>query len=261
MIKPYSKITTIDMWTDPYISKQMLKYHINPEHDIASRRQDIIIKTCRFISQYIGKPSKICDFGCGPGLYTNELQQLKHDVIGVDVSKRSLAYAQEHNSNVKYINMNYVTDTLNEQIDVAMLIYCDFGALTPTSRNQFLRNLHKTLKDDGLFFFDVFNDKRFEELEENTVNYEETDGFFMPGKAKITSQYTKYPDMFLSLSYYKAVGQKTIELYNWDKHYSHQEINTLMNDYGFIVIDYFSNTIGKKNYQNSDLFMFVCKKI
>ncbi len=25
------------MWTDPYISKQLLELHINPDHDIASR--------------------------------------------------------------------------------------------------------------------------------------------------------------------------------------------------------------------------------
>lgn len=47
--KPFSRITTIDMWTDPYISLQMLSFHLDQSHDISSRRGQTINETIEFI--------------------------------------------------------------------------------------------------------------------------------------------------------------------------------------------------------------------
>ena len=43
------------MWTDPYISGQLLKVHLNPEVDLASRKQNAIDSTVQWILEKIGK--------------------------------------------------------------------------------------------------------------------------------------------------------------------------------------------------------------
>jgi SAM-dependent methyltransferase len=260
MITPYSKVTTIDMWTDPYISKQMLHYHLSFQNDIASRRYQTIEKTVDFISSYIGPNTSICDFGCGPGLYTNLLQQKGHRVYGVDISSNSLNYARNQNPNVTYKQLNYITDSLGESVDHAMMIWCDFGAMTPKGRSSFLQNLKQTLKPGGYFFFDVFSVNHFNQLVESLSHRTETDGFFMEGDVNITSKLVKYPSMNLSLSYDEAVGYKTIELYNWDKHYTVEEMKILLNDNGFDIVEYYSDTMGNKDFTDNELLFFVCKK-
>ncbi|MBU0997783.1 MAG: class I SAM-dependent methyltransferase [Firmicutes bacterium] len=260
-MKPYGKITTIDMWTDPYISKQMLKYHLNFESDIASRKLDTIKESCKFLLNTFTRGSTICDFGCGPGLYGNYLQQMGYQVIGVDISENSLEYARKQNSNVIYLNMNYVSETLPQKIDNAMMIYCDFGALSPNDRKQFLNNLKKVLNPNGFFIFDVFSDKRFDSLEESSVRYEDKDGFFLPGNAVVESRLIKFTDRKISLSYDKAVGIRTIELYNWDQHYNYKEMQTYMNKQGFRIVDYYSDTVGNKDFTKNDILMFLCQKM
>lgn len=259
-MKPFEKITTLDMWTDPYISKQMLKYHLDTNNDIASRKLKTIQETCNFISDLVPLNSTICDFGCGPGLYTNILQRLGFNVIGVDVSKSSLDYARSQNDKVKYLNLDYVNDELEDQIDLAMMIYCDFGALPPGNQIKFLKNLRKSLKPKGIFIFDVFSNKRFNNLKEVETEYNQTDGFFMEGPAKILSKITKFNEDKVSLSYDKAIGWKTVELFNWDQHYTPKEIKKLLNSNDFEVIDYYSDTIGNADFSSNEIMMFICKK-
>jgi SAM-dependent methyltransferase len=247
------------MWSDPYISKQMLKYHLSFGDDIASRKLETIEKTVDFIDGRISKFSSVCDFGCGPGLYTNLLEKKGYEVIGIDISDNSLEYARSVNPKVRYINMNYVEKRLDEKVDVILNIYCDFGALSYEARDKVLDNVYHTLNENGLFIFDVFSINRYNKLEEKEVTFNQVDGFFMEGHCDITSSLIKMEDN-ISLSYDKAVGNKTIQLYNWDKHYSVEEIKDLVGKHGFKVIDYFSDTVGNKEFDDNELFMFICEK-
>jgi SAM-dependent methyltransferase len=261
VISPYSKTTTITMWSDPYISKQMLQYHLQFDNDIASRKYATIEKTVDFLSNFIGKEKSICDFGCGPGLYTNLLQHKGHTVYGVDISESSLAYAQSRNAHVTYQKMNYIETPLPHKIDVGMMIWCDFGAMLPDGRVEFLKNLRKSLNLGGLFIFDVFSVHRFDTLYEQENTYQDTDGFFMEGPCTVITKLVKYPALKLSLSYDKAVGNRTVELYNWDKHYDPYEMKILLEDNGFELLDYYSDTVGNKAFTNNEIYLFIAKMI
>ncbi|HOJ15222.1 MAG TPA: class I SAM-dependent methyltransferase, partial [Deltaproteobacteria bacterium] len=46
---------------------------------------------------------RILDLGCGPGLYTKRLSDAGYDVTGMDYSRRSIAYAKEHDTETRYI--------------------------------------------------------------------------------------------------------------------------------------------------------------
>lgn len=76
--QPFSIYTADTLWTDPHIAQQMLKAHLNPNTDSASRRAAFIEASVNWLqTQFNVRPgTRIADFGCGPGLYTTRLAQL-----------------------------------------------------------------------------------------------------------------------------------------------------------------------------------------
>ncbi|HEY5730513.1 MAG TPA: class I SAM-dependent methyltransferase [Anaerolineales bacterium] len=60
-------------WNDPYISMQMLKAHLDPNIDAASRKPEIIDRSVRWLMGTLGLKAgaSILDLGCGPGLYAS----------------------------------------------------------------------------------------------------------------------------------------------------------------------------------------------
>lgn len=258
MDRTYSKKTTIELWTDPYISKKMLEAHLDPYNDAASRKKETIKKTCDFIEQILPISKSICDYGCGPGLYTNILEQKGYKVTGIDVSKNSIAYAKAQNRNVTYLKMNYIEEVLKNKVDFIMMIYCDFGAMSPYEQVHTLNNIKQSLKPNGLFFFDVMNDDYFNKTSEIEQTYEETDGFFMKGYAEIKRQVIKYPKDKLILTHYHINGNKEVDFYNYDKCYNALDMRTFLEENGYEIIDVYSDTTGKKEF-NTDTLAFLAR--
>jgi len=85
-------------WNDPTFSRRMLKEHLSQKHDAASRRTAKIKKQVDWIHNFVlgGKPSRILDLGCGPGLYSARLSALEHACRGIDFGPASITYALEH---------------------------------------------------------------------------------------------------------------------------------------------------------------------
>jgi SAM-dependent methyltransferase len=146
-------------WDDSHISSKMLEAHLNPNWEAASRRHSDIDASVNWLSSLIPACSKILDLGCGPGLYTKRLSNQGYEVTGLDISKRSIAYAQEHDQQSKYIYENYLELDYTEAFDAITLIYCDYGALTYNERQTLLGKVFCALKPGGQFIFDVFTKK------------------------------------------------------------------------------------------------------
>lgn len=65
--------STSSIWTDEYISKNLLAAHLDLSNDGASRSKATLDKTLNWIKEIIPKGSNVLDLGCGPGLYDVEL--------------------------------------------------------------------------------------------------------------------------------------------------------------------------------------------
>jgi len=158
---------TAFMWDDPHIGRYLLKTHLDPEMDLASRKSVSIQKTVDWIlSQYTKQGSRVLDLGCGPGLYTSALALKGHHVTGLDISPVSIAYAREEaakkNLPIDYIHGDYLSTDLGEGLyDLVIMIYTDLGVLNSTQRDILLKKVHKALKPGGVFIFDVLNDRDF----------------------------------------------------------------------------------------------------
>ena len=99
------KQSEINFWDDEYISKQLLKAHLDTNFEGASRNFNFIEDSVNWIVT-VANPAnypKLLDLGCGPGLYAEKFAQKGYKVTGIDFSKRSINYAQNRN---KETNLN-----------------------------------------------------------------------------------------------------------------------------------------------------------
>jgi SAM-dependent methyltransferase len=83
-------------WHDPDFSRRMLVQHLDPGHDRASRRPEIIDTHVGWIFEEVlgGRPGRVLDLGCGPGLYTERLAGLGCRCVGIDFSPAAIDHAR-----------------------------------------------------------------------------------------------------------------------------------------------------------------------
>lgn len=89
-------------WNEEGFSGRMLEEHLSQEHDMASRRSATIDAHVDWIHGELlgGRPSRVLDLGCGPGLYCERLARLGHECRGIDYSPASIRHARREASNL-----------------------------------------------------------------------------------------------------------------------------------------------------------------
>lgn len=112
------------LWTDPHIAKQMLKLHLDPENDAASRNAKSIGAAVQWISSRVPAKGSIVDLGCGPGLYAEQLAALGFGMTGIDISKNTIRYAsssaRRKKLNISYLNRSYLADPIPGAYDATL---------------------------------------------------------------------------------------------------------------------------------------------
>lgn len=260
---------TIDkLWNGDYVSKQMLKYHLG-EGDAASRNMDFITASTKFISERfeLDRDKSVIDFGCGPGLYTSAFSKMGAKVTGVDLSVNSIKHArrvaQTENLDIEYINMNYLQYEGQQAFDLATLIYCDFCVLSKKQRHNMLSIMGQSIKDDGQIFMDVTTDKMYENRSESyAYNFVNEDGFWFKEAYHEFKTCFNYDDQRVSLDKYVIIKEdETIEVYNWLKYFTFEEIEKEFHDAGLKITECYSDVSGKKYENDTEIMALIAKKI
>lgn len=256
-------------WDDPHISKSMLEAHLNPDSSGASRTLPVIEKTVEhLVSASILKPhDKILDLGCGPGLYSSRLCQKGIWVTGIDISKRSINYAQkkadELRLDIEYICSNFFDITYDQAYDSVLQIYGELSTFSNEARNRLLRIIHKALKKDGLFIFDIST--RVLRMREGLRNrwYFSEDGFWRTGRYLVLEQGFDYPENDSWLNQYTVIdedgGMKTYRI--WFHDYSLQTISEVLNDNGFQVEHVWNDLTGEAYSDGGDWIAIAARKV
>jgi 2-polyprenyl-3-methyl-5-hydroxy-6-metoxy-1,4-benzoquinol methylase len=263
----YEKGTAV-MWTDPYISKQLLQIHLHPDMDLASRKQSTIQSTAKWVLAKAAKEGmNILDLGCGPGLYSEIYAKKGHHVTGVDFSENSIAYAKQEAKdkglNITYLYQNYLElDVPENQFDLATLIYTDLGPLLPSERDQLLANINKALKPGGILIFDVLNDKNLES-KVSPKNWEAADkGFWREGPYLALSESFLYKEQKVILSQHVVVEESNTDVYRfWTHFFSQADLLEILSPYDFTDLGFHEDVLPEGDLWNGDNVTFcVCRK-
>jgi len=206
----YAEGTAV-MWTDPYISQQLLALHIDAQSDTASRRSQSIEAIVRHVSAKIDVGSAVLDLGCGPGLYATRLARAGHRVTGIDFSAGSIAYARDaavkDGCDIDYVCADYLDAVLGDGYDIVVMIYCDFGVLSADARQTLLRKVHSALKPGGLFFFDALNEKTIGKLSFQRNWDAAPSGFWKDGPYICLEESFHYPDAKATLDQHIVIDE------------------------------------------------------
>ena len=157
--QPYSRYTADALWTSPDISEMMLRFHLDGSVDLASRRTAFIESSVDWINARfeLGPGKRVIDLGCGPGLYTNRLARSGAAVTGIDFAELSVDHARAEAARegltIDYVVGDYLAFETDERFDLAMVIMCDYCALSPEQRARLIERVRQLLEPGGAFLF------------------------------------------------------------------------------------------------------------
>jgi len=255
-------------WTDPYIAKQLLKVHLDPSVDAASRPLETINKSVEWLIRILDLRinDSVLDLGCGPGLYASYLAQQGLNVTGVDYSQNSITYAtqkaREDGLGIEYRCQDYLQLQEQPRFDAVFLIYGDFCTFSPESRFKLLANIKQSLKPEGYFVLDVSTTflRRRVGLQKNW--HVEQNGFWRQGTVLVLEQGFEYEnDLFLD-QYIVIEEYGKISVYrNWFQDYTPESIRSEIQANGFSVESLWSDLIGTPYQEKSEWIGVVARKL
>lgn len=262
----YEKGTTV-MWTDEHISKQLLNIHLNPDSDLASRKETTINSTLEWILENTPQTRmNILDLGCGPGLYSKRLVEKGHKVTGMDFSISSLEYArkeaEKNKLDITYRHQNYLELQDKNKYDLVLLIYTDFGVLLPEEQDKLLSKIYKSLKPGGIFIFDVLNTKN---VEENVAskNWEiAEEGFWRDHPYILLSDSFLYPEDAVVLYQHMVIDDFKTDIYRfWTHFYSQEKLDMMLRQHDFQNITFHENVLPKEDLLSGHTTFCIANKI
>ncbi len=251
--QPFQFYTADELWTDEHTSKKMLEYHLNETVNMSSRNKKFIERSVKWIASRFGvnETTKIADFGCGPGLYTERLAELGAIVTGIDFSENSIRYAKQSagrkNLEINYVLMNYLDFDTADRFDLIMMIMCDFCALSPDQRKTMLSKFRSLLKPEGSVLLDVYSLNSFNRKEESAAyEFNQLNGFWSSDDYYCFVNTFKYDNEHVVLDKYTIIEEKrTRTVYNWLHYFSEDSLRGEFEENGFRVDSLYSDVAGK----------------
>lgn len=257
------------LWADDHRAAQMLAFHLDGASDVSSRNAGFIDRSCSWITDTfgLGAGKSVCDFGCGPGLYTSRLARSGAQVTGLDFSKQSIEYARaqalEAAQEITYLHVNYLEFEPRGRFDLITMIMCDFCALSPAQRRELLGIFKDCLKDDGAILLDVYSMAAYTEraeasfYERNQLNrfwcaedyYCFVNTFKYDADAVVLDKYSIFPE---------SGGAQTV--YNWLQYFSPESLGTELSQAGFAVEGTYRDVSGQPSGERDPEFAVVARK-
>lgn len=255
--EPFSVYTTDVLWTDPHLSRQMLRYHLDPDSDLASRRPSTIDAIVGWIDERFGlQGSAVCDLGCGPGLYARRFAERGARVCGLDFSATSLAHARGEADalglDIDYRQANYLEDPLPPDQNLFTMIYCDLSTLSPVQRRLIYRKVRQALRPGGAFVFDVMSTDAYDSMQERTTcEHNAMGGFWTAGDSFTFHSTFKYDAGKITLDKYTIVEpHRSWQVFNWMQHFNEADMADELAQNGFDPHEFITRFVadGEKSF-------------
>ena len=265
---PFETYTAEVLWNDEHISRNMLRFHLDGETELASRPHAFIDRSADWIADRfsLADGRRVADFGCGPGLYATRFAATGAEVTGIDLSQRSIAHAegeaQKLGLDIDFVLGNYLDFRPEGVFDLVTLIYCDLCALSPDQRRRLLTTFHDLLADGGSVLLDVFTLQAFAGRQEATGHgHRLMHGFWAPGDYWGFLDTFKYDDEKVVLDKYTVVEpHQTRCVYNWLQYFSFESLSDEFARCGLQIVERFADLTGAP-HQDGDMMTVVAQKL
>lgn len=101
----------------------------------------------------------IIDLACGKGRHSIFLNKLGYNVLGLDLSKKSIEYASDFSSDTLAFDVHDMREPLPvTNVDIVVNLFTSFGYFDDKRVNEeVLQQVYNGLKPEGLFIIDFMN--------------------------------------------------------------------------------------------------------
>lgn len=108
------------------------------------------------------KGSKLIDIACGKGRHANYFNKKGLDVVGIDLSKNSIAIAKQFENSSLMFDVHDMREVYKENyFDIATNLFTSFGYFNNKTDNfNAIHSIAKNLKKEGLLIIDFMNVKK-----------------------------------------------------------------------------------------------------
>ncbi|MGG0942431.1 methyltransferase domain-containing protein [Bacillus subtilis] len=259
---------TQEIWLDPDRADFVLKSHFDENIPGGSRERSFINETVDFISEIapVENCKKVIDLGCGPGLYSQMLAMKGYNVVGVDFNKKSIEYAiseaKKRDLSIDYRNEDITNIEIENEFDLALLIYQIYCVFSSENRKKILSNVHRGLKSGGLVLLDVLSDTSYEKFQQNLMwSLSRKDNPLSDRKYLTLYASIKYPNKVTLAKNVLVFGDGEIVNYNyWNQYFSIESLEKEVNDAGFTLEKVYADVNGGDYINNSEFFAVLLKK-
>lgn len=259
--------TGIPFWDDEHISKQMLKAHLGPECEGASRSFAFMDQSVKWIKELVSPAEhpQLLDVGCGPGLYAERFAKAGYRVTGVDFSERSIQYAKrsaaEQGLEITYRYQDYLQLALAQSFDFAAMIYCDYGALSQSNRRLLLQKIYEHLKPSGKFLLDVFSMQKYVAFAEGQTWERNPHGGFWTKKPHIVLNGNERYGHNVTLEQIAVLTQSEVAVYHlWTTYFTQESLIEEALVAGFRLRGAFSDVAGTAISEKSQTIAMLFEK-
>lgn len=241
----------VNFWDDPHISEQMLTAHLDPGFEGASRTAAFMNRSAEWITR-LAPPAErpaLLDVGCGPGLYAERFHDAGYRVTGIDFSRRSIAHARqraaETGRGIDYDHANYLKMDYQEAFDLAVLIYCDYGALSPAEGAELLARIHRSLRPGGMLLLDAFTPAKYAAFPERRVWERHANGGFWRPDSHIAIHEDRRYDELVTLEKTVVVSAGEVQSHLiWNRYFPRDLLWAELEAAGFRTPSFFGDVAG-----------------
>ena len=228
-------------WEDPYISAQLLRAHLDDATDAASRPSATIEATVdRLVRDgVVGPGVRVLDLGCGPGRYSELLAAAGCRVTGVDLSPRSIAYAQQR-ATARGLVIDYRVADFRElddaaAYDVVLQVFGELATFSDAVRDEVLARVRRALVPGGRLVFDVSTPQLRSRVGANHGWAVQESGFWRAGPHLVLTDGYAYPDDVWCDQFVVADDDGATAYRMWFHDYTPETLAPVLERAGFCV--------------------------
>ena len=257
-------------WHELGFSRRMLREHLTQSHDLASRRSEKVDAHVDWIHREVlsGKPAKILDLGCGPGLYASRFARLGHRCVGIDFSPASIEYARERvaeeSLDCDYIHADIRSAVYGKDYGLAMLIFGEFNVFKPSDVARILRKVYDSLNAGGIMLLEAHTNEAIEEFGQRPATwYASESGLFSDSPHLCLQENFWDADVGVVTRRYFIVDSATGDVTRYAqsmKAYTEDQYRAVLEGAGFADVRFYASLVAREDPTQSNLQAIVARK-
>ena len=232
-------------WHEPGFSGRMLAEHLSQEHDLASRNSRTIAEQVAWIHAQAcqGRPCRILDLGCGPGLYLKALSELGHDCQGIDISPASIDHAQSIlGTKAGAVQGDIRSADYGSGFDLAAMIFGEFNVFSPAECRGILQKIFTALAPGGRLLLETQEFAAVKAIGQSPPTwYKAEAGLFSPDPHVCLIENHWYEPERVTLQRFVAIEARTGQTQTYrstTKAWQEDEFRELLSGAGFTGIEF-----------------------